>query len=631
MGDFVAYLPVVIKPPQDEATAICLSSDGRELVAGLGVGRMLVYDATSGKERGELESFAKPVHSIAITANDQGLLAVDQSGAARVWRRAGEAWKMDRAFQFGDSAADVKANSFYISSAGEYAARLNGQSLEVWDVATGAQLSSPRVEPGWTIRNAAFDVPNRRVAVSFVNPDDDSVGWALWDIDTAKLLHHEDIPSLGNTYVNGIDFAQQGERLAIGFDEALIVYEMEHYQRTNFLGFDSTKVVAFSPTNPYLAATNVRGWITVWNSITNRPVATLHNPRRRVSRDNLVFSADGARLASSNADFIQVWDLARAAEKTVMVGHRAAIPCAVFQPDGRLLATGGKDDQVRFWDPTTGQLVQSLGLGEKIQAMAFSAAGKQVAIGCMGRTGAPHLRLLDVASNKVIYEASPEMGNVHSLAWAKGPGGGYLAGCGAGGVALWEVSADQSPTVKEVFKLRRNWCLATIINPQASVMVWAEGDDSRLRAWDIVKGQEMPLNAPPMLQGWHGVAFLPDGESIIYITKSGIAEVWDVKNDRLADSFGEAGTFNAQHIALSPDGKWFAALTQPDIVSVWHVPTKQHVFSLRPETGTIWSLAWDPSSEHLAVGQSDGGLAVWHLPKIRRELAEAGLPWQGNE
>ena len=72
-------------------------------------------------------------------------------------------------------------------------------------------------------------------------------------------------------------------------------------------------------------------------------------------------------------------------------------------------------------------------------------------------------------------------------------------------------------------------------------------------------------------------------------------------------------------------------MIKQNTVSVWHMPTRQHVLSLRPEVGTVWSLAWDPSTEHLAVGQSDGGLAVWHLPKLQERLAEFGLEWHDEK
>jgi WD40 repeat protein len=49
------------------------------------------------------------------------------------------------------------------------------------------------------------------------------------------------------------------------------------------------------------------------------------------------------------------------------------------------------------------------------------------------------------------------------------------------------------------------------------------------------------------------------------------------------------------------------------------------VVTLPPETGDVWSLAWSPDGRRLAVGLSDGGLAVWDLDEVRARLAEFGL------
>jgi WD40 repeat protein/tRNA A-37 threonylcarbamoyl transferase component Bud32 len=624
MGDFVAYSPITIQPSQGETHSICLNRDGRELFAGLHNGRLLIYDGGTGKKRGEFQAFAGPVQSIAIDATDEQLVAVGPAGFGRVWRRTDQGWALERGVPLGENLGFV-----LLSPEGELAVCSQGAMLNVFDVTTGTKLQSLPTEPGWAIRNAAFDMPNRRLMASYMNPHTDTVGWAVWDLDTAYRATQFDMPSLGSTYLNGIDVTREGDRLAIGFDEALLIYEMRNFQRTNVFGFDSTKAVAFSPTNPYLAVANMRGWITVWNSVTNRQLATLQIPRRG-SNDDLAFSGDGTHLAASNADFIQIWNLASADEKTVLVGHEGGIPCAAFHPDGRLLATGGKDYEVRIWKLSTGEMVQSFNLGEAVQALAFSADGRLLAVGCMGRVGAPHLRVFDTQSREKIYEANPAMGKIHSLSWANGIDGSYLSACGPGGVALWKVTDNRPLQLDRVVKLDRRSCLATTLDGAARWMVWAE-DGSRLQAWDIAAGRERPLHAPPMLLGWHGVALLPDGESIIYVAKSGVAEIWNVKEDRHVDSFGEPGTFSTWQIALSPNGKWFAAVVEQNTVSVWHLPTKQHVFSLRPEVGTVWSLAWDPSNQHLAVGQSDGGLAVWHLPRIQEKLAESGLHWQGDQ
>jgi WD40 repeat protein len=627
MGDFVAYPPLVIVPPA-ETTSICLNKDGSEIFAGLvtgrGQGRLIVYDAHTGNELIELKVFDKPTLSIALTIDDKRLVAVDEAGTVHVWRRENERWISDKSMQL-----EGQPRAVFCSRYGERVVAWVGPALDVWNVASGSKIKSLPIDPGWRIGNAAFDLPQRRLVASYMDEDSDSVGWALWDLDAGadQPAHMVEMPSLGDTYANDVDIAPGSDQMAIGFDEALLVYGLRDFQRINFYGVDSTKAVAFSPTNPYLAATNIRGWITVWNSVTNRPLATLHHPRQSASRDDLAFSADGTHLASSNANSIQVWNLAKADEKTIMAGHRGGIPCAAFHPDGRLLATGGKDDEVRIWNSSTGQLVQSINLREAVQALAYSPDGQLLAVGCMGRAGAPHLRVFDTQTAEKIYEAGPNSGEIHSLSWAKGAGGDYLAACGPENVTLWRASTGRPLQLEQDFQLDRSRCLSTALGANGQWMVWAE-NDSQLGAWDVEENQERPLHAPQMLQGWHGVAFLPDGESIVYITKSGVAEVWNVKQDRHVDAVGMPGTFSAPQLALSPDGKWLAAVVQQSMVSVWRMPTKEHVFSVRPDAGTIWSLAWDPSSRQLAVGQSDGGLAVWHLPKIQEKLGESGLRWQ---
>jgi WD40 repeat protein len=627
MGDFVAYPPIVITPSQGETSSICLSNDGQELFAGLINGRMFVYDSDTGKQRGELKAFDGRVISAAVTVNGDTLLAADENANVRVWRSKNHIWEVDQDLRLGDS-----AHGIVFSANGQQAACLKDSRLEIWDVATGARLQSLRTKPDWLMQNGVFDLPGRIFVGGFVNEQADTVGWALWKLDTGERPHDSETPSLGWTYPNAIDLTKAGDRMAIGFDEALLSYAMSNYKETNLSSFDATAAVRFSPTNPYLAAANIRGRITVWHTASNRQLATLRLPTPTRSEIDLAFSADGGRLAASNADRIQVWDLTKAEEKTVMTGHNGAIPGAAFHPNDPLLATGGKDDEVRFWNPYTGELLDSRNVGEAVEKLAFSPDGRLLAVGCMGRVGAPHLRIIDVNSSdkKVIYEAALDMGQVYSLAWSQAGTQLYLAGSGEHGVALWKVSAGQLVQLETEFELERYRCLATVVNRKLGFLVWAEGDN-RLKAWDLTAGREMPLDAPDMNQGWHGLSLLPDGESIIYVSETGVAEVWDIKRNRRIGTFAETNTFGAPHIALSPNGVWFAALTELDTVSIWHRPTGKHVYTLRPETGAVWSLAWDPTSEHLAVGQSDGSLAIWHLPAIQKKLAQSGLAWQEDD
>jgi serine/threonine protein kinase/WD40 repeat protein len=631
MGDFVAYMPKVITPTNGEVTAIRLSNDGSQIFAGLNnltKNELHIYDSGTGKTIDAIDVPKHRIDALAIRAASDQLVSADQAGNVSVWRCMSQRWQVDRDFNLGE-----KTGRVFLSRNGELAAGVRDNSVDVWDVDRTTKIRSIPVESDWSIKNGAFDafdVSRRRMVIGYVNLRSAQVGWALWNIDTGEQLHVADMPVLGGTYANDIDLRAADNHMALGFDEALLVYDLKNFERTRLTGFDSTKAVAFSPTQPYLAALNIRGSLSLWNTATSRQLTTLQQLSPKVSLNCLSFSADGRRLAASNSDSIQIWDLNSADEKTVMTGHKAGIPSAVFNPEGRMLVTGGKDNDVNFWSLSTGQLDAALDLGEALQTLAFSGDGRLLAAGCTGKEGAPHLRLIDVQSKKEIYNLKPAIGELYSLVWAENSNGAYLGGCGERGVAVWKVQRTAPVGVEEVFKMEGSFCLATVLNRDARLLVWAH-DERQLKAWDVIAGREVPLHAPDMLQGWHGLSFLPDGESIIYVSQTGIAEVWNVVNDRRVKSFGKPGTFSAPHIALSPNAKWLAALTQPDTVSLWNVSKGQHVFSMRPEMGTVWSLAWDGSSTQLAVGQSDGGLSVWHLPIIQKKLAASGLPWRGDD
>ena len=96
MGDFVAYSPRVIAPSEGRVTAFRLSNDGRELFVGQNNGRLVIYDVDTGRESGELEALGGGVISVAITARGDGLVAADQTGTVRVWRRVDQKWQMER-------------------------------------------------------------------------------------------------------------------------------------------------------------------------------------------------------------------------------------------------------------------------------------------------------------------------------------------------------------------------------------------------------------------------------------------------------------------------------------------------------------------------------------------------------
>jgi WD40 repeat protein len=82
------------------------------------------------------------------------------------------------------------------------------------------------------------------------------------------------------------------------------------------------------------------------------------------------------------------------------------------------------------------------------------------------------------------------------------------------------------------------------------------------------------------------------------------------------------------HIGLSPDGRWLAASSVSGRgVNIWDTGTGKRLVALPEETGSVWCLAWSLDGRRLAVSRSNGHLAVWNLPSIRKQLADLGVGW----
>ena len=624
LGDVAAYSPRAINSAGGPWGTTCLSENGEELYVGKGAGELVVYDIDTGNELASAKLMDDSIAAIAVGEQRDRVFVADYHGKVQQWQRDGRKFKRLQTLEL-----NKKLQAVVFSPRGELVAFLKGATLDVWNVAAGEKLHTLPAKPDWSMQSAVFDLPRHTLTAGFVNEKGNSSGWASWDLKSGEQTDAVELPELGGTYINDIDRNSTGGRIAVGFDLGLVLYDAARHERIDLPTMDSTTAVAFNPATPCLAAANIRGSITLWNLVTNRPLTTLYLSTPKASPTRLMFSADGGRLIAANASAIQIWDLHKVDEITIMQGHQGAIPCAAFHPSGKLLATGGKDNFVRFWNPATGQQVAVHDFQEPVQTLTFSPDGRLLAIGCMGRPGAPHLRMMNVDSKAVLFEESPAMGEVYSLHWSECGGERFLAGSGLHGVALWRVSGSTPPKLDAALEIPSYRCLATVFDCKSSSLIWAE--ENRIKAWDVATGQEIVSRATEMNQGWNGLTLLPDGESILYISSKGIAETWRIRGNQPVSSFAEPGTHILPPVALSNDGKWFAALTQFDNVSIWYRPTGQHVFSLRVAPAAVWSLAWDHSGEHLAVGQSDGALAVWHIPKIQEQLAELGLKWRESE
>lgn len=183
--------------------------------------------------------------------------------------------------------------------------------------------------------------------------------------------------------------------------------EMRAIPGSAALGAGNRATVAFSQDGRLLAAATTGHQIGVHDLASGREILRLA-ANRGFLVDQIAFSPDGRLLAAAmmetragidltamTADMnmssiytfvLRVWDIsnpsARAREMHSLTGHASSITALAFSPDGKRLASGGYDAQVKLWDVSAGREMQSFaGHTLGVTALAFSPDGRLLASG----------------------------------------------------------------------------------------------------------------------------------------------------------------------------------------------------------------------------------------------------------
>ena len=318
---------------------------------------------------------------------------------------------------------------------------------------------------------------------------------------------------------------------------------------------------------------------------------------------SVAISPDGKLLAAGVANNeIRLWKLPNIVPLLTLQGHSDWVRSVAFSPDSKLLASASEDKTVQLWDVRTGKQLDILrDHSSLVYCVAFSPDGRLFASCGDDQT----IRLWDVSSHECVRVLTGHENKVWSVAFSR-DSQLLISGSDDQTIRLWEVSSGSTLHILRGHT-SKIWTVAFSPNGE---LVASGSHDCTIRLWDVSSGE--CVNVLYGHSSWvYLVSFSPDGTLLASGSDDRQVGLWDVKTGKrqLLDRHSN----RVRSVAFSPDSTLLASGSDDQTIRLWEVKTGQCLSILQGYSNEVWSLAFSPDSKLLASGSEDQLVRLWDI------------------
>ena len=284
------------------------------------------------------------------------------------------------------------------------------------------------------------------------------------------------------------------------------------------------------------------------------------------------------QVPSLEASMALVGVLDRAARPTVRISHPGPVTALAVSPDGQYAASGyGGIDQSSsgaiIWNVSTGAEVVTLTSVSRVNAIAFSAHGDQVATGSDDGT----VRVWNAMRGQELLHLQSS-GPVQAIAFNSDDSlivSGYgVPGTPNGGAIIWNLS--NGAEVAHIDQTR-------VVN---------------------------------------NVAFSPDDRWIVVRLEDGSRSVWEATSGhQMSETISIPGL---TAVAFSHNNSWLALGNRQGQLMLRDLASGRAI-TWTAHAGPIWNVAFSPNDDLLASGSDDFKALVWNVPATLQANVATGI------
>lgn len=488
--------------------------------------------------------------------------------------------------------------------------------VRMWEAGTGRELGVMMGGIGGPALSVALSPDGKWIAFA---------GGGDWGVRVNDLESGREVRLMTGHkgFVTSLAFSPDGRRVASGSsDHSVRIWDLATGEAIHVLTGHPAEVfrkVAFSPDGRLLvsASGDAYGRTTVWDVSTGTRIRSLATDKQRTR--SISISPDGRLLASGGTDGdLKLWDLATGERVRSIAGHAGAVLGVAFSPDGKTLASGGSDNSLRIWDVSSGASVANGNTTAGVFSVAFSPDGHWLATAAIVSGPEGGISVWDVKSATKVRKLS---GQLQSLTCATfSPDGRSLATSSWDGtLRLWDLAQRAEP---RMFTGHSGPVWSVAFSPDGKHLA-SRGTDETVRTWDATSGSELVRMKGARSEAG-AVAFHPGGLWVGSLDGENEIRAWDAQTGQALPSVAKQGK-GISAFSFSADGR-FLATAGADETKIWNLETGREVQTLTGHIGEFGSVAFSSDGRRVASGGEDRDrtVRIWDLATGRPERVLKG-------
>jgi WD40 repeat protein/serine/threonine protein kinase len=494
--------------------------------------------------------------------------------------------------------------------------------VKVWDAASGKMLFQLH-QPASVARMAVLPVGDA------IATYDEQGSVRVWDLESGKEKARHWIRS-----------QEEGDRvfffrdkLAVGDSTGAITLwgalDGERLAVFRLPDEGGIETFGFSPDGRRLIVRHANNALWSWRVEGQEPVRLRW---KFVPTRGFAFSPDGKHIATESHLGIVILDSESGKPLRELTGHSAEVSAVTYSADGKLVASGDAQGQIRIWDTSTGKLLHTLrGHADRVTSLAFSPDGKKLVSGGADRAvrvwdlTAPPPSLKDIERlQRELKQLKEELEGARQESKQQRDQADELKrraqeaedrGKERAGAAEDRAAREKRLAAEAIYA-------GVLAEAQAQ---WQQKNAKRLeellqavpaetRNWEWHYLRNLPAAEPAKLrvhrQAIRAATASPDGKLLATASNDGTICVWDPSSNRKV-------LFLLQHaspvtaVAFTPDARTLASAAGDGTVKLWDAGTGKEVRSIESQGKSIRDLSYSPDGKVLAIAVEDGTVRLW--------------------